>query len=326
MTLAARSTVHDVATTFPTAATHITAPGNTVLDVRQVTVEVLDRTVLTSVSLHARAGEILLLAGRNGAGKTTLLHTALGLVPPTSGRISRAQRHTAQGPSTGVSFDTPAVHPRSTARQVVDLVAAYRGMPPADPSSDPAVRLLIGDILDVRCGRMSHGMRQRVSLAAALQGDPDLVVLDEPYNGLDPSSMAALSRLSRRAADRGAAVVISSHYLAELAPVADHHVVLEAGEVVLDSDLLTPDPRHRHTVVISDGPVAVALLRERGLEVDDPADGRLDVWVNDPHELAAALRHLVARGVDLYAVMPGRPAVEELVSRLLAPDLEEEIG
>ena len=125
-------------------------------------------------------------------------------------------------------------------------MAAYRRLGRAEPATDPAVRLLVGDILDVRCRQMSHGMRQRVSLAAALQGEPDLVVLDEPYNGLDPSSMAALSHLLLRAADRGAAVVVSSHYLAELAPVADHHVVLEAGQVVLDSDHVDVDGRLRH--------------------------------------------------------------------------------
>lgn len=316
---------------MPPATDRPTFKGSTVLSLRDVTVEVLGRTVLSAVSLNARAGELLLLAGRNGAGKTTLLHTALDLLRPTSGQTSRSKRQPPLGPerhhptsqlSIGVSFDTPAVLPRSTARQVIDLVADYRGLPSAEPSSDPALRLLVGDILDVRCNRMSHGMRQRVSLAAALQGDPDLVVLDEPYNGLDPSSMAALSRLLRRAADRGTAVVVSSHYLAELAPVADHHVVLEAGRVVLDSDLVGPDPRRRHTLVVGDRPVAVTVLRERGVEVD-AADGRLEVWVSDRDELATALRHLVAAGVDLHAVIPGRPATEELVSRLLAPNLDE---
>ncbi len=316
------------------APDHPAFGGPSVLSLRDVTVEVLGRTVLTSVSLNARAGELLLLAGRNGAGKTTLLHAALDLLRPTSGQAYRAHPHPPKDPqrhengrpdsrlSIGVSFDTPAMLPRSTAREVIDLMAEYRGLPRAEPASDPALRLLVGDILDVRCNRMSHGMRQRVSLAAALHGDPDLVVLDEPYNGLDPSSMAVLSRLLRRAADRGAAVVVSSHYLAELAPVADHHVVLEAGRVVLDSDLLAPDARRRHTLVVGDRGGAVTVLRQRGVEVDT-ADGRLDVWVSDRNELATALRHLVAAGVDLYAVTPGRPATEELVSRLLTPDLDE---
>lgn len=315
------------------SATATREAATTVLHLDEVTVEVLERPVLTQVSLHARAGEILLLAGRNGAGKTTLLHSALGLTPLTAGRVhraDRAERHPLPTGGTGVSFDTPALAPRATARQVIDLVAAYRGLPSPDPTTDAAVRLLALDLLDVRCSRMSHGMRQRVALAAALQGDPALVVLDEPYNGLDPASMAALSRLLRRAADRGAAVVVSSHYLAELAPVADHHVVLESGRVVLDSDLVPADSRHRHTLRVDDPARARSLLVRRGLEVKEGHAGGLEVWVAERDDLAGALAELVTHRIGLQAVIPGRPAIEQLVAHLLDldpdpdPDLEQE--
>jgi ABC-2 type transport system ATP-binding protein len=180
--------------------------------------------------------------GPNGAGKTTTLRMLLGLVRPTAGRASINGRRYADLPhprrTVGALLDATGFHPGRTGRQHLLISAEASGLP----------RTRVDEVLDLvelppsqRIGSYSLGMRQRLGLATALLGDPEVLILDEPGNGLDPAGTAWLRRLLRERASSGGTVLISSHVLAEVAQTVDRVVILDGGwlrhEGPLDDDL-----------------------------------------------------------------------------------------
>jgi len=189
------------------------------------------------VSFTAPAGKITALLGPNGSGKTTTLRVALGLVRPTAGTaligglpyasLSRPRR------CVGAVLDTSGLHPGRRARDHLRVLATAAGVPArrADEVLDQ-VGLAEAAGRERRGVRgFSLGMRQRLGIAAALLGDPRLLVLDEPANGLDPAGIAWLRGLLRDLAGQGRTVVIASHVLAEVAQTADNVVILAAGRL-----------------------------------------------------------------------------------------------
>lgn len=191
-------------------------------------------TAVRQVSFTAPAGKITALLGPNGSGKTTTLRVALGLVRPTAGtaliggvpyaRLSRPRR------SVGAVLDAAGLHPGRRARDHLRVLTTAAGLP--DRRVDEVLdQVGLASAAGRRVRGFSLGMRQRLAVAAALLGDPPLLVLDEPANGLDPAGIAWLRGLLRGLADQGRSVVIASHVLAEVAQTADNAVILAAGRL-----------------------------------------------------------------------------------------------
>lgn len=199
---------------------------------------------LAGVALDLRAGEVHALVGLNGAGKTTLMRLALGMLRPDAGEVrvdvgagpvdpvgapSATWRHV------GHLIETPFTYPELTVRETVRSAARLRGLDRAAASA-ATTRVLAELALDHwserRAGTLSLGNRQRVGLACAVVHDPQLLVLDEPSNALDPAGVVRVRRRLADAADRGAAVLVSSHHLDEMARVAHRITVLHRGRVV----------------------------------------------------------------------------------------------
>lgn len=191
------------------------------------------------VSLSVRQGEIYGLIGRNGAGKTTLLRMLLGIASPTSGEVAffgESSPHAlAKARSKcGALIEQPAFYPRLNAKENLDIYARATGAPRPDVS---ALLSLVG-LGD--CGRksvrnFSLGMKQRLAIAMALIGDPDMLFLDEPVNGLDPAGIMEIRELIMRLnRERGVTVVISSHLLGELGRVATAYGVMKEGKLVAE--------------------------------------------------------------------------------------------
>jgi ABC-2 type transport system ATP-binding protein len=182
------------------------------------------------------AGRVVGLLGPNGAGKTTLLRMLLGLARPTSGAarvlgepIERPERYL---PRVGAALDGPAFHPGLTGRRALRSLATLGGLDEA--RVDETLRLVGLDAAraDQRLGGYSLGMRQRLALAAALLPDPELLVLDEPTNGLDPVGIHELRALLRDLARReGRSILVSTHLVHEVELACDHVVVLRAGRL-----------------------------------------------------------------------------------------------
>ena len=197
-------------------------------------------TAIDDLSFTVEPGTVTGFLGPNGAGKTTTLRALLGLVRPTSGRalVNGVPYAGLPHPAfvLGAVLEASGFHPGRTARDHLRVLAAPDRIP--DTRVDEVL-----DIVDLtgaarrRVGGFSLGMRQRLGLAAALLGDPPILVLDEPTNGLDPLGVHWLRSFLRHHADRGGTVLVSSHLLAELALSADHVVVVQRGRLVAQGTL-----------------------------------------------------------------------------------------
>jgi ABC-2 type transport system ATP-binding protein len=197
------------------------------------------RSVLHDISFAVPAGTITGFLGPNGAGKSTALRILIGLADPDSGHATIAGRRLRQLPNpgriVGSMLDADSFHVSRSGRESLRLSCLTMGLPTARVDE---VLELVG--LTTREGRQrvagySLGMRQRLGLAHALLGDPAVLVLDEPANGLDPQGQRWLAELLRGRAERGCAVLLSSHQLAEVERLADRLVIIAGGEIVADA-------------------------------------------------------------------------------------------
>jgi ABC-2 type transport system ATP-binding protein len=192
-------------------------------------------TAVDHLSFAVEAGQVVGFLGPNGAGKTTTLRMLLGLVRPDDGSVVIDGRPYAALPApacqVGAVLDASNSHPGRTARNHLRIQALAAGI---DPTRADEVLDLVGlaDAADQRAGTFSLGMRQRLGLATALLADPDVLILDEPANGLDPEGVRWLRDLLRGMAADGAAVLVSSHLLAEVAQTVDSVIIINAGRLV----------------------------------------------------------------------------------------------
>lgn len=236
-------------------------------------------TAVDDVTFTAAAGRVTGFLGPNGAGKSTTLRIVVGLTPPTAGSATVCGRRFAELPNpgleVGVLLDASAQHAGRTGREILSLAQRTIGLPGrrVDEMID-----LVG-LTRVEAGRRvrtySLGMRQRLGIAAALIGDPDVLVLDEPANGLDPAGIRWMRDLLRGYADRGGTVLLSSHLLHEIEVIADDIVVIGNGRIIAQggkSDLLAA----AGTVVrASDLPALGQALTASGASADRTDDGAL---------------------------------------------------
>lgn len=191
---------------------------------------------VTGLSFQVEPGEIVALIGLNGAGKTTLMRLALGMLRPQQGMVRVFGEPLDDLPAgawgqVGALVEMPLAYPELTVRENLRIASLLRGSTPGIvEGAVDAWRL--GPVADRRFRQLSLGNRQRVGLAAALQHDPRLIVLDEPSNALDPASVILLREQVTRRAQAGAAVLISSHHLDEVARIADRVLLINAGRLI----------------------------------------------------------------------------------------------
>ena len=210
-------------------------PEGQVLEFSQVTKRFGAVTAVSDLSVRVEPGAVTGFLGPNGAGKTTSLRILLGQIRPTSGSatIGGANYSELRHPlrTVGAVLEESSYRPRRTASRQLMIAAKANGIPSA--RVDEVLRLVgLQDDADTRLGSYSLGMRQRLAVASALLGDPGVLVLDEPANGLDPEGIRWMRLLMRRLADEGRTVLVSSHVLSEIEQVADDVVVLSKGRAV----------------------------------------------------------------------------------------------
>jgi len=272
------------------------------------------------VSFTVERGQVLGLLGPNGAGKTTTLRMLLGLIAPTAGELRIFGRRVVAGAPVlgrvGAFVEGAGFLPHLTGRDNLELFWAATGRPRDEAHLEEALEIAgLGSAVDRAVRTYSQGMRQRLAIAQAMLGLPDLLVLDEPTNGLDPPQIHAMREVLRsyaRAGDGHGArtVLVSSHLLAEVEQTCDHVVVMHRGRVVATGEVaelvaggevaVTVDPARRDE--------AVRVLRGRnGLGVE-PDPGDADVLLVDLHgsDRADVVRTLVEAGHDVRGVGPRR--------------------
>jgi ABC-2 type transport system ATP-binding protein len=258
-----------------------------VIEVRGLTKTYGDQRAVDGLTFTAPAGKVTGFLGPNGAGKTTTFRCLLGLAEPTSGAalIDGRRYRDLRSPrrKLGAVLESSGFHPARTARNHLRVVARAARL---DASRiDPLLDVVgLSGAADRRVGGYSLGMRQRLSLATAMLGDPEVVVLDEPANGLDPEGVAWIRRVMRIWADEGRTMLVASHVLAEVGQVVDRVVIIRAGRLVAETDVadLTDS---RVTVRVDRLDPMLDALRAAGADCQLLADGAITVTGRDTTEI-----------------------------------------
>jgi ABC-2 type transport system ATP-binding protein len=250
-----------------------------------ITVERLTRkygafTAVDDVTFVAESGRVTGFLGPNGAGKTTTMRVMVGLTPPTSGRaligghlysdIPNPGRHV------GVLLDASAQHAGRTGREILTLGAQTMGLPASKVDEMLELVSLSPTESKRRLRNYSLGMKQRLGIAHALLGDPSVLILDEPANGLDPAGIRWMRGLLKSYADRGGTVLLSSHLLNEVELIADEMILIGHGRIVAqgNKDQLLADTDHKVTNVTSlDNAALARALQAKGLTVAPAGTG-----------------------------------------------------
>jgi ABC-2 type transport system ATP-binding protein len=272
------------------------------------------------LSLDVPRGCVYGFLGPNGAGKTTTIRMLLGLIRPDGGDVqlfgeplTRATRRTLLR-RIGALVEAPSLYPHLTGKENLRVIQELAGMD----------RTRIGEVLGIvrleqDADRLvqgySQGMRQRLGIALALLGNPSLLILDEPTNGLDPAGIHEIRDLIRAfPSNHGITVFLSSHLLAEVEQIATHVGILGQGRLLFEGTLEELRSRHAECVVIEvDQPErASSILHGGGLKVERTEDASVTVSVVGRAEVARAATLLVGAGISLYQIRAVRPTLEEL--------------
>lgn len=281
------------------------------------------RLVLDDVSFTAEDGKVTGFLGPNGAGKSTTMRAALGLIEPDSGRALIDGRpfreHPAPMASVGAVLDAKSVHRGRTAYAHLRSLALSNGIPSS--RVDEVMDLTgIASVRRRRAGSFSLGMSQRLSIAAALLGDPHNLVLDEPINGLDPEGVKWVRDLCRYYAGQGRAVLLSSHLMSEVALTADNLVIIGRGRILETTTVadfvaehssrslrvITPEPEKLRAIFARSPEVTLTPIER---EAGDPQDGAAFRIVGA--DLRAAARVFAAAQLVTYLFVQEHASLED---------------
>jgi len=278
-----------------------------------------------ALDLTVQNGQVCGLLGPNGAGKTTVLRMLLGLIHPTSGTaeiFGRRMRssHPVLG-RVGALVEGPAFVPHLSGMKNLEFYWRAGGQDLRDSNIAEALEVAgLGSAINRKVGQYSKGMRQRLAIAQALLNKPDLLVLDEPTVGLDPEEMREIRELVRRAADRGATVLLSSHILAEVEQVCTHAAVMEAGRLLAAGSVskLTASTSSVYLEVDNLEQATVVLNRLQGVKsiVREAPGLSLQLDGIERKEVVAALVH-AGVGVETVA---SRHRLEDAFFQMLSGD------
>lgn len=283
------------------------------------------KTAVAGASFTVEPGRVTGFLGPNGAGKSTTMRMIMGLDRPTSGSVTvngvPYARHKAPLREVGALLEAKAVHTSRSAYNHLLAMAATHGIPKG------RVHEVIGmtgleSVARKKAGGFSLGMGQRLGIAAALLGDPQVLILDEPVNGLDPEGVVWVRNLVRYLAGEGRTVFLSSHLMSEMAQTADHLIVIGRGRIIADApirEIISGKGRARVRVRTEEPGRLARLLLADGARVESPERELLEVTGLDPKAIAGtALAHQVV----VYELTPLVASLEEAYMELTKDDVE----
>ena len=288
-----------------------------------ITIDSLSRkygstVAVDQVSFVAEAGRVTGFLGPNGAGKSTTMRMLVGLTKPTSGTATISGRRFADLPNpgreVGVMLDASAQHAGRTGREILTIAQRTMGVP-ARRVAEMLEQVSLTEVeADRRVGNYSLGMRQRLGIATALVGNPGVLVLDEPANGLDPAGIRWMRDLLRDFADQGGTVLLSSHLLSEVEVVADDVVMIGRGRVVCQGSLADLLKGEGSVARTSDTPALLRALHAAGASATPTADGSVTTDA-DPDRVGAVA---LAAGLVLTDLRPTEGGLEDMFLELTA--------
>ncbi|MER6337818.1 ATP-binding cassette domain-containing protein [Streptomyces tendae] len=297
----------------------------TTIDVHNLTKEYGTRRAVDDLTFTVRPGRVTGFLGPNGAGKSTTMRLVMGLDRPTSGTATVGGRAytTLHEPlrHVGALLDADAAHGSRTARNHLRVLAASNRVP-ARRVDEVMEETGIASVARTRVKAFSLGMRQRLGIAAALLGDPEVVMLDEPSNGLDPEGIIWIRELLRRMAAEGRTVLVSSHLMNETASFADHLVVLGRGRLLADTpmrDFIDARVRPRVRVRTSDATALKAALARHGHDAVEHDDG---YWTVHHARVDDIGRIVSGAGVPVLELASDEGTLEQAYLDLTAAETE----
>jgi ABC-2 type transport system ATP-binding protein len=301
----------------------------TSIDVQDLTKEYGATRAVDRLTFSVAPGRVTGFLGPNGAGKSTTMRLVLGLDRPTSGTATLGGRPYAALDEplrhVGALLDAQAAHGSRTARDHLRALAASNRIP--EPRVDEVLEEVgLASVARRRVKTYSLGMRQRLGIAAALLGDPSVVLLDEPSNGLDPEGIIWIRELMRRLAREGRTVLVSSHLMNETASFADHLVVLGRGRLLADMpmrEFIHARVQPRVRVRTTDGAALRDVLARHGYDaVEGEGDGESERWIVHHARVADIGRLTSAAGVPILELAAEEGTLEQAYLDLTASAAE----
>jgi len=295
------------------------------IEVTNLTKAYGEKLAVDDLSFTVRPGVVTGFLGPNGSGKSTTMRMILGLDAPTSGTATVDGRPLAEHPrplaSLGSLLEARAVHPTRSARDHLRALAVTNGV--GTDRVDEVLDIVgLGDVARRRSGGFSLGMGQRLGIAGALLGDPRVVMLDEPVNGLDPEGILWIRTLLQDLAREGRTVFVSSHLMSEMELMAEHYVIIGRGRLIEDisAEGLKAMAAGKTTHVSADRlDDLVSLLRVDGVTVDSTERGTVGVSGLSPEEIGVVARD---HGIALTRLVPGQRSLEDVFMELTAHAVE----
>jgi len=295
-------------------------PSQAVVTVSGLTKRFGRITAVDDLTFTVTPGRVTGFLGPNGAGKTTTLRLLLGLATPDAGSVAIGgigyQQRPRPARHIGAALEAASLHPGRTARDHLRVYAPQVGVP--DRRCDEVLELVgLSEVAHRRVGGFSLGMRQRMALATTMLGDPQVLLLDEPANGLDPEGIAWLRSFLRYLAAQGRTVLVSSHVLSEVQQTVDDVIIISKGRLVLASSLsaLAGLARPAARVVSPDAEGLARLVGQRGWAATTRFEHPTVAMIYDhrPGEVGAAA---FANGLELYELSSAGTSLESLFLQL----------
>jgi ABC-2 type transport system ATP-binding protein len=296
-----------------------------VIEARNLTKRYGKTTAVDDLTFSVRPGIVTGFLGPNGSGKSTTMRLILGLDAPTNGDVTVAGRHYADHPAplheVGALLEAKSVHTGRSAYNHLLALAQTHGIPKRRVSE--LIELVgLESVAKKRAGQFSLGMGQRLGIAAALLGDPEVVMLDEPVNGLDPEGIRWIRDLLKSLAAEGRTVFLSSHLMSEMSLTADHLIVIGRGRLIADTSVDEFVRRHSRNLVRVRSPQAAELaelVTAPDVAVETIEPGLLEIEGLTAEQIGT---DAAARGYVLYELTPVHVTLEDAFMDLTQDEVE----
>lgn len=285
-----------------------------IVKVERLTKRIGSKTLVENISFEVKKGEVVGLLGPNGAGKTTLMRMMVGMIRMTEGEVwidgqSVKQQFESTASKIGAVIEAPEFYPFLSGYENLTYFGRMNGSV-TEERIDEVVKLLgMGQVIDRKVKAYSLGMRQRLGIAQALIHDPDVLILDEPTNGLDPSGIHEMRMYIKKIAhEQGKAVLVSSHLLSEVELMCDRVIIIQHGEYVATQNIQHNQSKEMETIRIrvDDANKAAEMLDQDVLIKGND----LLIHVKD-EEIPNVIRTLLEKNIQVYRVYEERKTLEE---------------
>lgn len=293
-----------------------TGGGSSAIRTEGLTKRFGDQAVVDGIDLDVRVGEIFGLLGPNGSGKSTTLRMLTGLLRPSAGHVEVLGHAPGSQPGrVGALIEEPAVYPYLSGRRNLLLLAGLVGVP--DGAVDEQLDLIgLADAADRPAGGYSTGMRQRLGIAAAMLHGPELLILDEPSAGLDPTGVVEIRELLQRVAGGDRTILVSSHQLTEIDRICDRVAIIHRGGLAYQGPI--DELRHRNgdELVARVDPTGSASRVLDAIGIGYHEDGETVTIDASPEQAPEIIRELVAADVDVFELTERSRSLEEAYMEL----------